>query len=69
MTRLKFGAVRDRAAPRPTRFPELAYRRDAPHIWRIIATETMQSIGPHYFTRAELLADLDRYARDYGRNP
>jgi hypothetical protein len=69
MTRTKFDTVQDRIAPRPTRFPELAYRRDAPHIWRIVATEDGRPVGRPYFTRAELLADLDRHARDYGVNP
>ena len=51
---------------RPTRFPELAYEKHAPNLWRIIATDTDQPIGPHYASKAELLADLERYAHDYG---
>jgi hypothetical protein len=49
-----------------TRFPELGFRKDAPGLWRIVAADTEHSIGEHYVTKAELLADLERYARDYG---
>jgi len=51
---------------RPTRFPELAYAQHAPSLWRIIATDTNQAVGGFYATKAELLADLERYAIDYG---
>jgi hypothetical protein len=51
---------------RPTRFAELAYTQHAPGLWRIIATDTDQAVGPFYVTKAELLADLARYAKDYG---
>lgn len=51
---------------RPTRFPELGYRNDGPGLWRIYATETEAAIGPFYRTKAELMADLDRYAQVYG---
>ena len=50
---------------RPTRYPELAYEKHGT-IWRIIATDTNQAIGPFYKTKAELLADLTRYASEYG---
>lgn len=53
---------------RPTRFPELGYVKDAPDLWRIVTTEDGARIGPHYRTKAELLADIDRYATDYGVN-
>lgn len=53
---------------RPTRFLELAYANHGRGLWRIIATDTGQAIGPHYATKAELLADLNRYATEYGCN-
>lgn len=50
-----------------TRFPELGYEKHGPSLWRIIDTETGSAVGPQYRTKAELLADLERYARDnYG---
>ena len=51
---------------RPTRYTELGYAKHAPGLWRIIATDTGSAIGPHYAGKAELLADLSRYAKDYG---
>ncbi len=51
---------------RKTRFPELAYTNITPGLWRIVDTSTKQTVGPHYATKAELLADLERYARDFG---
>jgi hypothetical protein len=51
---------------RPTRYPELAYAKHAANLWRIVAADTGAAIGPHYATKAELLADLARYAEDYG---
>lgn len=68
MSRLKFDTVRDRTAARPSCFPDLSYRRDAPHIWRIVDAAGYV-VSRDYFSRAELLADLDRYASDYGYNP
>lgn len=52
--------------PRPTRYKDLGFRQDAPSLWRIIAMDTLCAVGPHYKTKAELLADLDRYAAEYG---
>jgi hypothetical protein len=52
-----------------TRYPELGYARYAPNLWRIIDLTdktTMAVVGPHYKSKAELLADLDRYARVFG---
>ena len=49
-----------------TRFTELDYSRHAQGLWRVIATDTGQAIGPHYASKAELLTDLTRYATDYG---
>ncbi len=49
---------------RPTRFKELGYRQDAPDLWRIYDPDSQSAIGPFYKSKAELLADLDRYATD-----
>ena len=51
---------------RPTRFPGLLYGQIAPSCWRVIdGHETRRAaVGPVYRTQAELLADLDRYARE-----
>ena len=51
---------------RPTRYAALGYRQDSSGIWRIVAVEGDASVGPYYRTKFELLADLDRYAREYG---
>jgi hypothetical protein len=46
-----------------TRYPELDYRQDAPGTWRIVNGGA--SVGPHYASKAELLADLERYAANW----
>ena len=53
---------------RPTRFKELGYRCDGPSLWRIydIRDDPPAAVGPFYKTKAELLADLDRYAAEFG---
>jgi len=51
---------------RPTRFKELGYRQDGPRLWRIVDADTQSAIGVHYVTKAELLADLEGYAAEYG---
>lgn len=54
---------------RSTRFAILGYRQDAPGLWRIYDTSDPRrpaAVGPHYRTKMELLADLPRYARDFG---
>ena len=48
---------------RPTRFKELGYVSYA-GIWRFVDTETKAAVGPIYKTKSEMLADLERYARD-----
>jgi hypothetical protein len=55
-----------------TRYAELGYEHRGDH-WRILDLHngprpdgTAEGIGPYYATRAELLADLDRYAASYG---
>ncbi len=54
---------------RPTRYPELGYAKHTPTLWRIVSTDDGSTIGPHYRTKGELLADLPRYAEEYGCAP
>lgn len=49
-----------------TRFPELGYAKIDARCWRIIDTSSGSAVGPQYRTRAELLSDLERYARAFG---
>ena len=53
-------------SPTRTRYPELGYRKEAPTLWRIVAIDGESAVGPFYRTKAELLADLNRYAAEYG---
>ena len=48
-----------------TRFVELGYANVGNH-WRVVDIETGQVVGQQYRTQIELLADLERYAREYG---
>jgi hypothetical protein len=50
---------------RPTRFPGLGYRDDG-HGWRFYDASTGSAIGGVYCTRAELLADAQRFAEERG---
>ena len=47
-----------------TRFDAIEYGRISGTEWSFFATETGSRVGPIYRTKAELLADLHRYARD-----
>ena len=50
---------------RKTRFPELVYGKLASaNEWSFFATDTYSRVGPIYASKAELLADLTRYAKD-----
>lgn len=57
-----------------TRYPELGLAKVAGHIWRWVARESSGAafdpysgcIGSSYRTKGEALADLDRFASDYG---
>lgn len=51
---------------RKTRYSELGYDNFGPGLWRIINVETGSETGQHYKTKAELLADLDRFAAEFG---
>lgn len=53
-------------AARPTRFAELSYRQQARALWRFVDNETGAAVGPHYRTKDELFADLERYACLFG---
>jgi hypothetical protein len=52
----------------PTRYPELGYCNWRRGDWRFHAMDAEDAykgqIGPIYLTRAELLADLPRFARE-----
>jgi hypothetical protein len=50
---------------KPTRYPSLGYYRWGA-CWQLLDRETEQQIGPTYRNRAELLADLDQFAKDRG---
>jgi hypothetical protein len=54
----------DRAGVHRTRFEPLGYQHVARGLWRCVDLETGAHVGPQYRTKAELLADLPRYARD-----
>ena len=49
-----------------TRFPELGYADTGHGVWRIIDTDGGCAVGPFYATKAELLANLESYAVDFG---
>ena len=51
-----------------TRYAQLCYEEQDTNLWRIIDTDTRAAVGPHYKSRAELFADLDRFARAFGAN-
>ena len=51
---------------RRTRYKELGYVKHSPTLWRIVDMESGHVIGPHYRSKEELLADLTRFAREYG---
>lgn len=54
-----------------TRFPELGFQHRGDH-WRIVDLNDCpdpampSGIGPYYRSRAELLADLERFAASFG---
>lgn len=48
-----------------TRFPELLFANlGEQHGWSFFASDTQSRVGPIYRSKAELLADLTRYARE-----
>lgn len=52
---------------RETRYPELGFTKiedGSRVIWRVVCRETGAEVGPLYASRSELLADLERYARE-----
>lgn len=49
----------------PTRFPELSYAKTG-NVWRFVDNSTGRVVGPSYRTKAELLADVERYAKLFG---
>lgn len=51
---------------RDTRYPELGYASPLGKVWRFVDKSTGRGIGPFYTTKAELLADLERFAAVFG---
>lgn len=49
-----------------TRLPSLGYTCEAPKQWSIIDKVTDAAIGAKYRSKDELLADLDRFAKERG---
>lgn len=49
-----------------TRWPDLKYYNVKRGLWRIVVAPDWRVVGPHYASKAELLADLTRYATEYG---
>ncbi len=49
-----------------TRYDVLSFSRVERGSWRFIDSQTQEAIGPSYATRAELLADVESFARDRG---
>lgn len=52
-----------------TRIPGLSYINQARGLWRVVDThddrnDAYRTVGPQYKTKAELLADFDRYSRE-----
>lgn len=47
-----------------TRFPELKFAKIDGKTWSFFASDTESRVGPLYQTKAELLADLTRYAKE-----
>lgn len=49
-----------------TRFPELGFAQVMRGAWRFVDMSTKATIGYNYASKAELLADLERFAKDFG---
>jgi len=49
----------------------LLYSNPAPRLWRVLHMDTKhdkqpREVGPQYLSKTELLADLPRYAEEWG---
>jgi hypothetical protein len=51
-----------------TRVPEMGYAKITDGLWMFISLEDgrKSQVGPHYASKAELLADAHRYLTEYG---
>ncbi len=49
-----------------TRYPELGYEQIDKTTWRFVDLSTGKAIGPYYRNKTELLADLERFATQFG---
>ena len=47
-----------------TRFNAIGYAKIRPGYWSFIAQDDKVQVGPQYRSKAEMLADLTRYAAD-----
>ena len=54
------------AGVRPTQFPEIGYTKVTDDLWRFVDTSTGAAVGPHFKTKAELLANLTEFASTFG---
>ena len=55
---------RDEMTVYTTCFDPIGYTKIAPGYWSFIAQDDAVQVGPRYHSKAELLADLPRYASD-----
>ena len=51
---------------RTTRYPELLYARFTTTLWRFLDASDKKPVGPHYRTKRALLADMERFAAQWG---
>lgn len=49
-----------------TRNPLLGYAKIQPGLWMFVTTDGNKQTGPQYASKAELLADLERFANIQG---
>ena len=53
-----------------TNIKELSYIKQDIGLWRVIdtqyKTDNLRTVGKHYASKAELLADFDRYSKEWG---
>lgn len=49
-----------------TRFKELGFTNVAAGLWRFVDLSTDCHVGAHYRSKAELMANMERYAEVFG---
>lgn len=60
--------IRNEMTVNKTRFIGMGFAKVASGLWRFVDTDTGNCVGPQYRRKDELLADLTRYATEYGCN-